>query len=316
MKDLLLSSALVAISLALFATGAAQADTAHQSFVVEPGDRLVVNTEWGAIEVHTWDRPEVELVVERADKLDLAYDQEAGTTTIQGRKKDAGLFDFFGLAKGRAPLFRLTVPHRHDLELSTSGGGIEVDDLLGRVSARTSGGSLSFGHIEGPIEGKTSGGSISLKGCSGTASVSTSGGSIRIGEVDGEVRAKTSGGSIHISRAQGSVQAKTSGGSIKVDEVLGPIDARTSGGSIRAQLSQQPHGPCHLKTSGGNVEVSLAADIGLQVDARTSGGRVSTDVPVVTQGTLDKNSLKAAINGGGPLMTLRTSGGSIHLRKL
>ena len=105
---------------------------------------------------------------------------------------------FFGLVKGRAPLFRLTVPRQHDLELSTSGGGIEVDDLQGRVSARTSGGSLSFGHIEGPIEGKTSGGSISLKGCSGTASVSTSGGSIRIGEVDGEVRAKTSGGSIRL----------------------------------------------------------------------------------------------------------------------
>ena len=103
MKDLLLSSALAAISVALFATGAAQADTAHQSFDVELGDRLIVDTEWGAIEVHTWDRPEVELVVERADKLDLAYDQEAGTTTIRGRKKDAGLFDFFGLAKGRPP---------------------------------------------------------------------------------------------------------------------------------------------------------------------------------------------------------------------
>ncbi len=315
MKKLLLSSALVAIALALFATGTAQADTAHQSFAVEPGDRLIVDTQSSAIEVHTWDRPEVELVVERAEKLELTYDQEAGTTTIRGRRTGAGLFDFFGLVSGR-PLLRLTVPRQHDLELSTSGGGIEVADLQGRVSARTSGGSLSFGHIEGPIEGKTSGGSISLKGCSGTASVSTSGGSIRIGEVEGEVRAKTSGGSIHISRAQGSVQAKTSGGSIKVDEVLGPIEARTSGGSIRAQLSQQPHGPCHLKTSGGNVEVSLAADIGLQVDARTSGGRVSTDLPVVTQGTLDKNSLKAAINDGGPLMTLRTSGGSIRLRKL
>ncbi len=315
MKELLLLSALAAIFLTFFSTGAAQADTAHESFDVEPGDRLIVDTEWSAIEVHTWDRPEVELVVERADKLDLAYDQEAGTTTIRGRKKDAGLSDFFGLAKGRAPLFRLTVPHRHDLELNTSGGGIEVGDLLGRVAAQTSGGNLSFGHIEGPIEGKTSGGSISLRGCSGRASVSTSGGSIHIGEVDGEVRAKTSGGSIHISRAQGSVQAKTSGGSIKVDEVLGPIEARTSGGSIRAQLSQQPHGPCHLGTSGGNVEVSLASDIGLQVDARTSGGRVSTDFPV-SQVTLDKNSLKASINGGGPLMILRTSGGSIRLHKL
>ena len=87
MKELLLSSVLAAISVALSATGAVQADTAHQSFDVEPGDRLIVDTEWGAIEVHTWDRSEVELVVERADKLDLAYDQEAGTTTIRGRKK-------------------------------------------------------------------------------------------------------------------------------------------------------------------------------------------------------------------------------------
>lgn len=314
MKDLLQSSALAAISLVLFAARAAQTDTAHQSFAVEPGDRLIVDTEWSVIEVHTWDRPEVELVVEQADKLDLTYDQEAGTTTIRGRKKASGPFGFFRHVKGRA-LFRLTVPRRHDLELSTSGGGIEVGDLQGRVSARTSGGNLSFGHIEGPIEGKTSGGSIALKGCSSTASVSTSGGSIRIGEVEGEVQARTSGGSIHISRAQGAVQAKTSGGSIKVDDVLGPIEARTSGGSIRAQLSQQPHGPCHLGTSGGNVEVSLAADIGLQVDARTSGGRVSTDFPV-QQGTLDKNRLNAAINGGGPLMILRTSGGSIRLHKL
>ena len=87
MKELLLSSALAAISVALFATGAVQADTAHQSFDVDPGDRLIVDTEWGAIEVHTWDRSEVELVVERADKLDLAYDQEAGTHDHPGPQK-------------------------------------------------------------------------------------------------------------------------------------------------------------------------------------------------------------------------------------
>lgn len=310
MQELLLSSAFAAL-FSLLAVGTARADTAHQSFDVEPGDRLIVDTEWGAIEVHTSDRSVVELVVERAEKLELSYDRQEGTTTIRGKKKDLGSFDFFGLVAGRPPLFRLTVPHQHDLELNTSGGGIEIGDLQGRVSARTSGGSLSFGHIAGPLEGKTSGGSIALKGCAAKASVSTSGGSIHIGETGGEVQAKTSGGSIHISRAQGAVQAKTSGGSITVDEVLGPIDARTSGGSIRAQLSQQPQGPCYLGTSGGHVEVVLAADIGLQVDAHTSGGRVSTDFPV--QGTT--NSLKAPINGGGPLLTLRTSGGSIRLHK-
>ena len=87
MKELLLSSALAAIFLALAATGAVQADTEHQSFDVEPGDRLIVDTEWGAIEVHTWDRPEMELIVERADKLELAYDQEAGYYDHPGPQK-------------------------------------------------------------------------------------------------------------------------------------------------------------------------------------------------------------------------------------
>ena len=79
MKDLLLSSALAAISVALFATGAVQADTAHQSFAVDPGDRLIVDTEWGAIEVHTWDHaPRWSWSWNEPIKLDLTYDQEAG----------------------------------------------------------------------------------------------------------------------------------------------------------------------------------------------------------------------------------------------
>jgi len=53
------------------------------------------------------------------------------------------------------------------------------------------------------------------------------------------------------------------------------------------------------------------------VDARTSAGRVSTDFPVVAviQGEQKKNELRGKINGGGPLITAHTSGGSVHIRK-
>ena len=308
--------ATAAFAFTLVTLGAARAETSRQTFDVASGDRLVVDTERGSIEIDTWDKSTVEIVVENADKLDLEFDQADGTVSVHGHKKGSGISKLFDWGWSNGPKFRITVPRIHDVELKTSGGGISIDDLQGQVHARTSGGGLHFGQIDGPVEGKTSGGSIDLKGCTGTANVSTSGGSIRIGDVDGDVQAKTSGGSIHIARAQGTVQAKTSGGSIKVDEVMGAIDAKTSGGSIHAQLSNQPQGPCILSTSGGNVEVSLAEDIALDVDAKTSGGRVSTDFPVTGEGSMMKNSLNTEINGGGPPMTLRTSGGSIRLRKM
>jgi hypothetical protein len=49
------------------------------------------------------------------------------------------------------------------------------------------------------------------------------------------------------------------------------------------------------------------------VDASTSGGSVSSDFPVPSSG--NRQSLRAAINGGGPLLQLRTSGGGIHIQK-
>jgi len=54
----------------------------------------------------------------------------------------------------------------------------------------------------------------------------------------------------------------------------------------------------------------------LNLDAKTSGGRVHTDFPVTVRGEISRRMLKAELNGGGPELYLRTSGGSIHIREL
>jgi hypothetical protein len=56
----------------------------------------------------------------------------------------------------------------------------------------------------------------------------------------------------------------------------------------------------------------------MSLDAETSVGRISTDFAVtsVIQGKVPKNRLKGGINGGGPLLKLRTSAGSIRLQKV
>lgn len=211
--------------------------------------------------------------------------------------------------------YRVRLPKQFNVDLHTSGGSIHVGDLSGEAKAATSGGSLTFGRIDGPITGRTSGGSITLTGGSGKADVRTSGGSIHIGEVSGNVNAHTSGGSIHIDRASGSVIARTSGGSVTVRETTGSIDASTSGGNVTAFLLAQPKESCRLSTSGGTINVHLASSIGVEVDASTSGGSVSSEFPVTVSGRISRRELKAAVNGGGPLLHLRTSGGGIHLKR-
>ncbi|MDZ7316925.1 MAG: DUF4097 domain-containing protein [candidate division KSB1 bacterium] len=207
------------------------------------------------------------------------------------------------------------VPHEYSVDLVTAGGSISVSDLKGEVKARTSGGSLTFGNINGPITGRTSGGSISLESCRGSADVRTSGGSINIGRVDGTVEAHTSGGSLKIVKAAGQVNASTSGGSITVEEAAGAITASTSGGSITAKITAQPADDCRLTTSGGTISVYIAPDLKFSLDAKTGGGKVTTEFPVLVQGEISRTHLTADVNGGGPLLYLRTSGGNIHIRK-
>jgi hypothetical protein len=55
----------------------------------------------------------------------------------------------------------------------------------------------------------------------------------------------------------------------------------------------------------------------VDIDAQTSGGRVSTDFPVaaVIQGEQKRTEIRGKVNGGGPLLTAHTSGGSVRLQK-
>jgi DUF4097 and DUF4098 domain-containing protein YvlB len=94
------------------------------------------------------------------------------------------------------------------------------------------------------------------------------------------------------------------------------VDAQTSGGSIRARLAQQPHNDSRLSTSGGSITVAIAPSVAVDLDAHTSGGGVDTDIPVTLLGRQSESSMEGKINGGGPKLVLRSSGGGIRIQKL
>ncbi|MCL4788614.1 MAG: DUF4097 family beta strand repeat protein [Verrucomicrobia bacterium] len=322
---------LAAALLAFFMTSARAdlEDEITKSFKVHPGEQLVVELDRGSIEIKTADEETVEIKVARKvggsrSKAQKTLEAHIVTTTQTGgrvevRAKYAGnkASGWFGRSPDIQVQCVVTVPRTFDVDLKTAGGSINVSELTGKVQANTSGGSLRFYKIEGPVTARTSGGSITVESAKGQVDVKTSGGSLTLSNIEGDVDAQTSGGSIRAQKLNGKAVVKTSGGGIQIADIPGPIEARTSGGSINANLRGQPAGDCTFMTSGGSVVVNLGDSVAVDVDAHTSAGRVSTDFPIVSviQGEQKKNELRGKINGGGPLITAHTSGGSVRLQK-
>jgi hypothetical protein len=307
----------IALAIFLITSAAYAAEPIHRSFNVAPGGTLTIETDVGDIRVDPGGNGVTVDVTQRTNvskrHLEVAFDQQQNDVTVRARLEPTSRW--FNWSDDEAK-FVVTVPSRYNVRLKTSGGDIKVGNLQGETRVKTSGGSITLGRMDGVVNADTSGGDVSIDGGTGNIDLHTSGGGIRIGDANGAVTAKTSGGSIEIHRVGGDLLARTSGGGITIGEANGTVDAQTSGGSIKAQLSQQPHADSHLSTSGGGITISIATNVSVDVDARTSGGDVDTDVPVTLLGKQDDSSIQGKINGGGPKLVLRSSGGNIRLRKL
>jgi hypothetical protein len=144
--------------------------------------------------------------------------------------------------------------------------------------------------------------------------LNTSGGSLSIEDLTGELDARTSGGSINVGNIVGDVKLHTSGGSIQTDTITGNLNAHTSGGSIKVTIDKQPTEDAKLTTSGGSITAYLIPDVQLNISASTSGGRVKSDFEIA--GKVKKMSVRGSINGGGPKLILKTSGGSIKIKEI
>lgn len=314
---------LLTSSLAAFA---ATEETLNKRFAVQPGGKLIVDVEFGAIEVGTNATSEVTADVWRkitrrnkADEEDylrehpVTFTQDGNNVTIRSRsEKRNSLWNGRNRAEGK---YIIRVPAQFAAQLKTSGGGIEVNDLTGEVKSDTSGGGLKFARLHGPLNGGTSGGGIRVTDCEGALKVNTSGGGIEVSGGSGSLDGDTSGGPVTVKNFKGPAKVGTSGGGITIEKVTGSVKGDTSGGGITAVLTS-PVEEVDLSTSGGGVTLRVPENAAFNLDAETSGGSVSSDLPVTVVGKLTSNRIKGAVNGGGKTVMLRSSGGGIHVKKL
>jgi hypothetical protein len=307
----------------------ASAETKEQinkKFTVQPGGKLVVDIDFGSIDVSTNSSSEVIVdvlrTVSRSTKSaeetflhdhPITFSQEGDTVTISARGKNKS--NWWRGSQRTEAKYTITVPAAFNAQLKTSGGHVAVSDLVGEVKAATSGGEFNFARLRGTLNGDTSGGKIRMSDCEGPQKVHTSGGSIETTGGSGSLDGETSGGSVTVKDFRGPVHVESSGGRIAIENVTGKLNGSTSGGSISAKFSAPLSEEVKLDTSGGGVTLQVPESSAFELDASTSGGSVSSDLPVSIVGKAAHSHLKGPVNGGGKLVILHTSGGSIHVKK-
>ena len=216
-------------------------------------------------------------------------------------------------------------------------GSITLKGCQGDVNLESGVGNIELGSIVGKAIAKTGGpGKIVLKKCQSDVDLESGVGNIELGSVTGkEVIAKTGGpGKIIVKKGQSKVDVKSGVGNIELVSVAGKVIAKTGGpgkivlkecqsgvgvesgvGNIYAEIPTQLMHPWTLQTSGpGKIEVVLSSSTAVAINAETRGS-ISSDIPIQVQGLLTEHKLKGTLNGGGPLLKLRTSLGEIRLKK-
>jgi hypothetical protein len=278
-----------------------------------PGGAFRLDTDLGSVSVTGKASADVHVVVtsrrEIEDLLNFRFDEGTGAVTITARKKHR-MSDWFG-NDGRVH-YEIEVPAETAITIGTSGGKIAVSGIRSRAKLDTSGGGIDVKDLVGDLEADTSGGSIHLADIQGKMRVETSGGGIEGRNLDGPLAADTSGGSIDLDHVTGDIRASSSGGGISIREAGGLVHAETSGGGIEASFAKGNSRGGSLETSGGGIEVSLDPDVGYEIDAQ--GNSVKTDLPVRVVGEISRRSLRGTLGKGGSLLRLRTSGGSVVIR--
>ncbi len=284
----------------------------EKSFDFSRIDKVEVRTQGGAINVVGGNsddgRVRVEKVFRNASeseadsmesKIERTFEVRGNVLYVDFKyEKESSLWGF--LSRRPALSFNIEVDcaSNVDIDLKTSGGPIDVENVEGEVVARTSGGPMQFKQIGGQITAHTSGGPI------------------RATDVEGRVELTTSGGPITVNSIAGNSRLKTSGGPIKALDVRGPLDAKTSGGNITATFPNGIDSDTRLHTSGGGITARLPRDERFFLNAHTSGGGVQTQFPVEYRGERKRSHAEGNVNGGGPRLDLHSSGGGIRVDHL
>jgi len=224
----------------------------------------------------------------------------------------------------------------------TGGGPIEIGNVRGDLAVSTGGGTIRIGSVKGKVAAESGGGNLVLMSADQEASLQTGGGSIRVDKCTGKVKASTGGGGIELGQIGGGATMETGGGSLKLGSASGLVSAETGSGSIELWGVPAAHVETgvgaitakfiastekidsELETGMGDITIYLMPNVNITVQASieaSNGHTITSDFPQIRVNNEGGQwgpklvSAEGAVNGGGPVVKLRTTMGNIFIRR-
>jgi len=246
--------------------------------------------------------------------------------TVQAESGDGGVFAdrlqsafHCRTAGGRIKLGRIDGPVR----CITGGGGIQAWRLGNESWLETGAGEIIVDQVLGPLHASSGAGNVFVTKAGSTVVARTLGGVIRVLDARGAVEADNAGGGIQINAAK-DVRLEAVAGPIRLFGVSGELKASTAIGNILAELMGGRLLDSYLATGSGDITVLIPSNLAVRIQAFHEAGtrpvNVMSEFPeirVVPGGAVGNSRLIASgdLNGGGPLLRIAASGGTVYLRR-
>lgn len=274
-----------------------------KTFAVKGVPEVVLDTFDGAIELHSWDRPEVEVEIEKRAMEQALIDE----IKIEARQQ------------GDVITVTVTGPTRTEFRGVTIGMHISPTARLRVAVPRTSN-----------IRAKSGDGSIRAEAIEGRIALTTADGSVTATRLGGEIEIRTGDGSIRLDHATGKLDLETEDGSIGLEASPTVLKARTGDGSIRAMIEPDTvmAENWDLTTSDGSVMLTLPGLFSAEIDAETSDGSVRSSHPLLEDARdrrgegedgddrrERRRTLRAKMGDGGKTLRVRTGDGTIRIER-
>lgn len=209
--------------------------------------------------------------------------------------------------------YEITTPAETKLHSASGSGDESIEGIRGPLDATSGSGNLRASNIGGEARLRTGSGEIELNSIHGTTHASAGSGTIRAIGIAGGLTASSGSGSVILEQtAAGDVEVNTGSGEVELKGVKGGVRASTGSGNIIAQ--GQPTGAWKLRTGSGDVRIQFPADAAFDLHAHTSSGSIDSAHEIAVQGRLSPRDIEGKVRGGGVLVDVSTSSGSINIR--
>jgi len=127
---------------------------------------------------------------------------------------------------------------------------------------------------------------------------------------------RTVNGNVEIAQAAGKVSVNSVNGKVTAEGLSGEATLSTVNGAIKASLLEVKN-KVAFKTVNGSLTLGLPQNVNADVSAKTVNGAISSDFDLKAEknGRTRQQKLDGKLGAGGPLITLATVNGAIHLER-